>query len=158
MDLEPFGFPNTLEQLWLRELPGEVFEVSCIPFRSYGLALGDVVGLREGKLVASVKARSGRRVFHVFFTEPRPPEGGIDSRALLREAIASEGFLSEWSGDRHIAIDVPADADPSGIYRAVEEEVHRGTAYWEWADAEPFRCKDARDARDVDNRSSLPLN
>ncbi len=136
VDLEPFGFEKMCEQIWLSTRTGGGYEVACIPFRAYGLALGDVVELRDSRFVERVVERSGRRIFRVFFMEPRPR---IDSRLALRNALQSGGFLSEWSGDRHIAIDVPGSSDPSPLFRAVQCEIDAGTAFWEWGDSEPFQ-------------------
>ncbi|WP_179155063.1 DUF4265 domain-containing protein [Microbispora sp. GKU 823] len=141
VDLAPFGFEDEWEQVWLRPLEGDEFEFCCIPFRVYGVALGDRVKLRDGKFVSSVASKSGRRVFRVFFTAPRPPIRGSDLRGALRSAISSGGFLSEWSGDRHVAVDIPAAVDPAGLFAAVEREIRDGTAYWEWGDAEPFKAE-----------------
>ncbi|MFE9535471.1 DUF4265 domain-containing protein [Streptomyces sp. NPDC006691] len=138
VDLAPFGFENEQEQVWLRPLAGDEFEICCIPFRAYGISLGDRVGLRDGRFVASILSRSGRRVFRVFFTDPRPPVGYKDARHSLRSAISSGDFLAEWSGDRHVAIDIPESTDPTQLFAAVEGEIRNESAYWEWGDSEPF--------------------
>ncbi|MFI5676912.1 DUF4265 domain-containing protein [Streptomyces cellulosae] len=139
VDLAPFGFDDEQEQMWLRPLAEDRFEVCCIPFRVYGMALGDAVRLHGGRFVENVVASSGRLVFRVFFAEPRPPVTGGDSRDALREAISSGGFLAEWSGDRHVAVDIPEGADPSRLFSSVEQEVQNESAFWEWAHSEPFR-------------------
>ncbi|MET8243118.1 DUF4265 domain-containing protein [Streptomyces sp. NPDC005202] len=136
VDLEPFGFDGMCEQIWLSTRTDGGYEVACIPFRVYGMALGDVVELRDSRFVERVAGRSGRRVFRVFFVEPRPSD---DSRHALKRAVQSGGFLSEWSGDRHVAVDVPESSDPSPLFRAVQHEIDAGTAFWEWGDSEPFR-------------------
>ncbi|WP_406725814.1 DUF4265 domain-containing protein [Streptomyces sp. GD-15H] len=138
VDLAPFGFENEQEQVWLRSLGGEEFEVCCIPFQIYGVSLGDRVKLSDGRFVSGVLSRSGRKVFRVFFTDPRPPINVPDSRDALRSAIAAGRFLSEWSGDRHVAIDVPESCDPVQLFEAIEGEVINETAYCEWGDSEPF--------------------
>ncbi|MEV7098127.1 DUF4265 domain-containing protein [Amycolatopsis sp. NPDC051045] len=136
VDLAPFGLDGQQEQVWLKPSADGGLEVACIPFCAYGMALGDRVALADERFVARVVARSGRRVFRVFFTEPRPPG---DAREALRTAIAEGGFLAEWQGDRHVAIDVPEGAATSAVWMAVREEIENQTAYWEWADGEPFR-------------------
>jgi hypothetical protein len=118
VDLAPFGLAGQQEQVWLRPLPGGEFEVACIPFCVYGLALGDRVALVGERFVGRVVAPSGRRVFRVFFTEPRPPG---DAREALRAAVVEGDFLAEWQGERHVAIDVPEDAVTTGLWRAAEE-------------------------------------
>lgn len=52
------------EQLWARrDDEGRRFEVCCIPFFAYDLALGDVVETNAGFLVERVVRQSGRYVF-----------------------------------------------------------------------------------------------
>ena len=79
-DLAPFGSPDTCEQLWLKPLDGGEYEVCCIPFRAYGIALGDRVGLSARDFVDRVVHHSGRRVLRVLFIDPRPQPGGPDLR------------------------------------------------------------------------------
>lgn len=139
VDLEPFGFPDMSEQIWLRQLDSRRYEVSCIPFRVYGIALGDQVELEGGRFIARVVQGSGRRVLRVYFTDPRPPANGNDLRQGLVRAVESASLFSEWSGDRHVAIDVPIGADMHEVYASVTQEIEAESALWEWADSEPFR-------------------
>ncbi|MFD8389880.1 DUF4265 domain-containing protein [Streptomyces sp. NPDC059680] len=137
VDLAPFDLPGMLEQLWLREVGVEgSYEVCCIPFYAYGLALGDVVEKGESETVNRFVRKSGRRVLRVLFAEPRPL---MDSRSALRRAVDSAGLLSEWNGDRHVAIDVPDVAVMQSIFDSVQGEIQNGTAFWEWSDAKEFR-------------------
>lgn len=136
VDLAPFDFGEMLEQLWLREVDGGGHEVCCIPFYAYGLALGDVVGKSGPDTVDSLTSKSGRRVLRVFFAEPRP---SADSQSVLRSAVESAGLLSEWNGDRHVAIDVPDNSVMRPVFDSVQEEIQNGTAFWEWSDSKNFR-------------------
>lgn len=136
VDLTPFDLPGMLEQLWLRELDVEgSFEVCCIPFYAYGLALGDVVGRSESEAVDRLIRQSGRRVLRVLFAEPRPL---IDTRSALRRAVESAELLSEWNGDLQIAIDVPDISVMQSVFDCVQEEIESGTAFWEWSDVRSF--------------------
>lgn len=58
--------------------------------------------------------------------------------ARIKNAIKEAGLLSEWHGDRHVAIDVPPQANPSHLFEVMEREVTEAGAFWEWADARPF--------------------
>jgi hypothetical protein len=138
VDLGPFGFPNLNDQVWLKQLDQARYEVRCIPFRVYGIALGDVVELDNGRFIAQVVQASGRRVLRIFFTEPRPAANGDDARRDLIMEVGSAGLLSEWDGDRHVAIDVPPDANMQGVYDWVTREIELRSAFWEWADSKPF--------------------
>ncbi|MFC8827592.1 DUF4265 domain-containing protein [Streptomyces sp. NPDC057137] len=112
------------------------YEVCCIPFYAYGLALGDVVGRNESGAVDRLISKSSRRVLPVYFAEPRPL---TDTRSALRRAVESTGLLSEWNGDHQIALDVPDISVMQSIFNCVQEEIESGTAFWEWSDARNFR-------------------
>ncbi|MFG3046720.1 DUF4265 domain-containing protein [Streptomyces sp. NPDC048241] len=136
VDLTPFDLPGMREQLWLREVDeGGAYEVSCIPFYAYGVALGDVVGTSDAHDVVRVIRKSGRRAIRVLFTEPRP---SVDSRSALRAAVESANLLSEWNGDRMVAIDFPDGSSSQPIVDCIQGEVEGGTAFWEWSDSMEF--------------------
>ncbi|MGW2840350.1 DUF4265 domain-containing protein [Streptomyces sp. NPDC001493] len=142
VDLAPFDLRGMLEQVWLREIGEEGgYEVCCIPFHAHGLALGDVVEKGESETVSRLIRKSGRRVLRVLFAEPRPL---TDSRSALRMAVDSAGLLSEWNGDRFVAIDVPDISAMQPIFDSVQGEIQNGTALWEWGDSKEFRSANGR--------------
>ncbi len=55
----------------------------------------------------------------------------------LRSAGGGE-LVSEWSGDRHVAIHVPSGELPAGPLGTAIDESH-DVVVSEWADVEPFR-------------------
>ncbi|MFF4535538.1 DUF4265 domain-containing protein [Streptomyces aureus] len=134
VDLAPFDLEKSIEQLWLSKAEGG-YEVCCIPFWAYGLALGDVVAVSDNGYISGIVRKSGRRVLRVLFLEPRP---SMDSRVPLRSVLESAGLLSEWNGDRHVAIDVPDESAMRQVYDVLNPEIQNGTAFWEWADARDF--------------------
>ncbi|MEU9603213.1 DUF4265 domain-containing protein [Streptomyces sp. NPDC048057] len=137
VDLRAFGLERMLEQLWLREASESgSYAVCCIPFYAYGLALGDVVRLNASGGVERLVRKSGRRVLRVLFAEDRP---SADSRSALREAVDACGLLSEWNGERQVAIDVLDASIIQPVYDSVQEEIRNGTAFWEWSDVTQFR-------------------
>ncbi|WP_206308864.1 DUF4265 domain-containing protein [Streptomyces sp. A1136] len=136
LDLAPFDLQGMREQLWLRQVGVEGnYEVCCIPFYAYGLALGDVVQKNESGNIDRLIRKSGRRALRILFAEPRPLS---DSRSALRRAVHIAGLLSEWNGDRHVAIDVPNLSAMQPIFDCVQGEIQGGTAFWEWSDAREF--------------------
>ncbi|MEW1778717.1 DUF4265 domain-containing protein [Streptomyces sp. NPDC086777] len=136
VDLAPFDLPGMLEQLWLREVNEEgAYEVCCIPFYAYGVALGDVIEKGESGSMDRVIEKSGRRVLRILFSESRP---ALDSRPMLRRTLDSAGLLNEWNGDRHVAIDVPDDSVMQPIYDSVRNEIEGTTAFWEWNDSKRY--------------------
>src|SRR4051794_33643503 len=75
IDLEPFGMPGRTEQLWVRRLDGETFEVCCLPFFPYGIALGDVIAARPDEadrvVFDRVVQKSGHRLLRFAFRDKR---------------------------------------------------------------------------------------
>lgn len=136
IDLAPFELGGMVEQVWLRENEeGGGYEVCCIPFYAYGLALGDVVEKTDSNTVGTLVSKAGHRVLRVFFAAPPP---SADSRSALRVAVESAGLLSEWNVDRHVAIDVPGASAVQPVFAAVQGEIENGTAFWEWNDSKDF--------------------
>ncbi|MFG3283351.1 DUF4265 domain-containing protein [Streptomyces sp. NPDC048111] len=137
VDLAPYGLDGQMEQLWLKPFNDGTFSVACIPFRVYGLALGDRVLLSEDDEVSEVVGLSWHRVLRMLMPTPDPTRL-IEATARIKHEIDAVGLLSEWSGDRHVAIDVPPQATPSQLFDVMEREVDEAGAFWEWADAMPF--------------------
>ena len=96
------------EQLWAKQLSDDTFEICCIPFFVYDLALGDVVQTApEGGrryMVDKVVRPSGRFVFRVWLGDSFQPRHEIAGQL---EAI---GAVLEWSSPNLLAVDA-ADED-----------------------------------------------
>lgn len=87
------------EQLWARRVGPAQFEICCIPFFVYDLALGDVVEVGPENDVTKVVSKSGRFVFGAYV-------GESDLRPADVEALAGELEAQfEWFGDALIALD-----------------------------------------------------
>ncbi|MFO0756889.1 MAG: DUF4265 domain-containing protein [Byssovorax sp.] len=122
-DLTAFGLPGRWEQLWARRISESEFEICCIPYFTYGLALGDTVSTRPvgGKtyVVADVLMRSGRRVLRLWL------KGAVgEARDLLRRYLSSAPLAHEWSSDNLVAIDLPSeelDADGSTLLASLTD-------------------------------------
>lgn len=96
------------EQLWVRHLDLGKYELCCLPFFAYGLALGDVLDVavdRDDRLVITGLARSGGRslIRVVAGLEADVPTFHDALHALL----ATEGLIHEWHRSGYVAIDVP---------------------------------------------------
>jgi hypothetical protein len=87
------------EQLFARRVDERRFELCCIPFFSYGLALGDVVETDDDFNVIGVHEASGRKVLRVWFGEAT-----IEPSEITRE-LAERGAQMEWSSENLLAID-----------------------------------------------------
>jgi hypothetical protein len=91
------------EQLWARRLTDDTFEICCIPFFAYDLALGDVVqtASANGKdyAVQRVTRPSGRFVFRVWLGDSSQP------REEVAAQLRAMGGVVEWSSVNLLAVD-----------------------------------------------------
>jgi hypothetical protein len=79
------------EQLWARQVSDQRFEICCIPFFVYDVALGHVVETDANDDLAGVVERSVRSVFRLWFGEAFHP------RQEVADELAELGALHEWS-------------------------------------------------------------
>lgn len=93
------GGDTKTEQLWARQIDQYRFEICCIPFFVYDLALGDVVETDANYIVQRVAEPSGRYVFRVWLDESFRPRGEI------AEELTALGSLIEWSSGNLLAVD-----------------------------------------------------
>jgi hypothetical protein len=106
-DLSSHGMPGRFEQFWTRRVSDTVFEISCIPFFSYGIALGDKVEVNEGCVIQKVVERGGHKTLRVAVANKK----NLDHlHEVLHEWVEKTGLLYEWYASGYLAVDVPPDA------------------------------------------------
>jgi hypothetical protein len=136
VDLAKFDLEGEAEQVWLQGVGEGRFKLCCIPFRAYGLSLGDEVGLSaDGVTVVQVYAKSGNRTMRALLMP------GSDAREIVEkicENISQLRLESEWSGDRHVAVNIPEGVDLSKLIELADKYESDGRLYWEWSDVMPF--------------------
>ncbi|MFD6356293.1 DUF4265 domain-containing protein [Nocardia tengchongensis] len=144
-NLEPYGFPDTLEQLWLEPQGEDTFKVSCVPFRVYGLALGDRVRLDPaGQQVTELLEKSEHRVFRILLLPALSDSEATRLHGAIDDAVTQNHLKSEWSGDRHIAIDLPPGRNIHLVWALIKDAANDGSIAWEWGDVEQFQPGDVK--------------
>jgi hypothetical protein len=95
--------PRRFEQLFARRVGDDRFEVCCIPFALYDVALGDIVATApkgdRKYVLKEVAEPSGRYVFRVWFGESFHP------RDEVAQELKALGSLTEWSSRNLLAVD-----------------------------------------------------
>lgn len=111
------------EQLWAKQLEEHRFEICCIPFFLYDMALGDIVETDADYNVVRVAKPSGRYIFRAWFGDSTHPHEEITAR------LAEMGALMEWSSPNLLAIDAAdaAHAQDVADYLSEQEENERLT-------------------------------
>lgn len=93
------------EQLWSRQVDESRFELCCIPFFAFDLALGDIVeaGPHAGRqyVVRRVIEPSGHYTFRVWFGDAQLPDARDE---VVVELTLLAGAL-EWSSENLLALD-----------------------------------------------------
>ena len=124
--IDPSDTDISSEQLWARKVDDKHFEVCCIPFFAYDLALGDVVEVDSSYMVQRVSMPSGRYVFRVHFDE-----------SMLRnceetvERLTEMGALLERSSSSLLAVDAQDAAHAHKVADYLVERENLGRLIYE---------------------------
>jgi len=113
------------EQLWARQLGENRFEICCIPFFLYDVALGDVVETDANYDLVRVVVASGRFVFRVWFGDSFHP------RQEVANELSELGALSEWSSTNLLAVDASDGAHAQSIADYLAEQERAGRLMYE---------------------------
>jgi len=114
------------EQLWARRISTNRFEVCCIPFFVYGLALGDEVETNELFVIQRRVRTAGHHTYRAWFTDP-------DARIEVHETLTEWGYLVEWrysTGDL-IAIDAESEKSAQVLVKYLEDHARAERLIWE---------------------------
>ena len=123
--IDPAGSDLTTEQFWARKVDDSHFELCCIPFFAYDLALGDVVETDSQHMVRRVSTASGRFVFRAWFGDS----------SYMRDEIAHEltarGALLEVSSTNLLAIDARDQVHAQELADFLQEQEDLGRLIYE---------------------------
>jgi hypothetical protein len=107
-DLANFGLAERKEQLWARQLALTRFEICCIPFFTYGIALGDVVETNvDSNEFATVNEKRGHKTFRIAIKK-RQDSG--ECHVIVHDMLMKLEALYEWYDSHYVAVDVESAA------------------------------------------------
>ncbi|MEV5505558.1 DUF4265 domain-containing protein [Streptomyces orinoci] len=117
------------EQLWTRRIADDRFEVTCLPFFTYGICYRDVVTIDGNHMVSAVVEKSGHRTLRVALAaEHRDGERLHD---LLHGKVTEVGLPHEWLHGTYLAVDLAPGADAAGLVAVLESPSQKGALHWE---------------------------
>lgn len=121
-----------LEQLWVRQISESEFEVCCVPFFTYGIALGDTVrsksGLGKKYLIDSATSCSGRQVLRLNYERTTD----LTEKDKVLQKLREVGCVFEWYSEYLLAVDSPNQNVTTmleSLFKSLEE---RGLAKYEF--------------------------
>jgi hypothetical protein len=94
------------EQFWVNRRAERLFEIRCIPFFTYGLALGDVVETDEQYRFLRVVEKCGHRNLRIAIINQI-----TETHALIADWVLKTGLLNEWHKPTYVAMDCPPELD-----------------------------------------------
>ena len=106
-----------------------IFQVCCIPFFTYGIALGDLIEVDRDSRVASIVHRSGRRVIRVAC------KGRAEAQIhheWLHDLLVSSGVLHEFSSSGYVSIDIENEGQADALVSTLQPRVETALIMWEW--------------------------
>jgi hypothetical protein len=116
------------EQLWLRQIGPLTFELCCISFHLYDLALGDVVQTDEHFDLLEVVDRTQHATDRVWLRDQPADRAGLVAR------LAGLGALLEWEGHDVLAIDASDRAMRQAIADDLWAQEQAGQLQYETGD------------------------
>jgi hypothetical protein len=137
VDLGPYDFPGRAEQLWARTVGDGHYELCCIPFFTYGFALGDVVSWDPETRTLRMTAAAGHGNLRVVFAS-RADAAAHHER--LHGLLIDSGVLVEFSSAGYAAIDIANAAQQDAVIAVLAPLVESGTVVWEWGSDELHRA------------------
>jgi hypothetical protein len=114
-DIEGDG---NFEQLWTKRLDEDRFEICCVPFFAYDLALGDVVraDADTGFVIQSVEKRSGNGVARVAVKRAEEAE---TVHSDLHDLLQRLHYLHEWFAPGYAAINLDAGRPHDDLFEGL---------------------------------------
>lgn len=118
------------EQIWARQLEDNLFEVCCIPFFTYGLALGDFVSVAtlEGKeyVINGLEKSGGQKTYRLWFLD-------ISNWGSIIDEIRGFGCLAEvrWEKSKLISASAPSLETSSLLESYLNDLTSKEEITWE---------------------------
>jgi hypothetical protein len=120
------GSGITHEQLWGRQVGSHRFQVCCIPYFLYAVALGDTVETDDDLLLRRVVKRRGRWVFRA-----RIEHSDAAAHERVHGDLRKLGALTEWRTSRIAAIDAKGPKAAQRVADYLQREADRGALIYE---------------------------
>jgi Domain of unknown function (DUF4265) len=108
---------DNYEQLWTRPVGEDLFEVCCIPFFAYDLALGDVVRAQDG-VIRSVERRSGNGVVRIAVKQAEDVE---DMHVHIHDLLGRLEYLCEWFAPGYVAVSVEPERAHDELFAGIAD-------------------------------------
>jgi len=125
------GINKKWEQLWAKDLKNGKYEICCIPFCIYDLALGDHVEINNKNTLGNVIKRSGNWTIRAWFGEISDDQQDEEKTAVINKVRNQLGCLVEWQSARMLAINVASNETAKDVVQYLKEKQDHGDMVYE---------------------------
>ncbi|MFJ8301101.1 DUF4265 domain-containing protein [Streptomyces sp. NPDC094447] len=118
------------EQLGVRRLTGDTFEVACLPFFTQGICHRDVVTVDDDQLVTAVVHKSGHQTIRVALVMKNQNDRD-QIRELIQVRVTETGLPHEWLHVDYLAVDLPPGSDAGSLVHLLKHLSQTHNLHWE---------------------------
>ena len=134
VDLSQAGMAGRWEQLWALRLGGNKFEICCLPFFTYGIALGDTVETQvyseNGHIVSKVIRKSGHQLLRVALSK----RDDLDElHEIIHSKLVETGHLHEWHASGYLSVDIAYPSQAEALTVVLRPYAEAGRLFYEIA-------------------------
>ncbi|MCI0694174.1 DUF4265 domain-containing protein [candidate division KSB1 bacterium] len=147
---------NDVENIWVKQITGNLYEVLTIPFWAYNLSLGDVVECHPdedglGLFIGKVLQKSGNRTVRIAF---KAKEGINHPEAQkLVDYFKEHDLRFEKFSIRLFSLNLPSEGEYQKLIKRLDAVPKEAEMIWEDGDPQPEKNLDGSDV--VKPNSSL---
>lgn len=123
-DLSDYGMPGRFEQIWVKTINDRVFQVCCVPFFVYGIALGDLVETDDEFTFQRIASKSGHKTLRIAVAKKTDD---AHLHTVCHEWVVQSGLLHEWYSDGYLAVDLPPDVHDVENMQVLDELEQSGS-------------------------------
>ena len=128
-ELTSHGLDGGFEQLWARREDDTRFELCCIPFFPYGMALGDRLSWDDSTHRVEVTGSAGHGTIRIALSH----QVEVDRlHSQLHGDLVEAGFLVEFNSPGYGAIDLASDEQFDLAPGLLAPNVKQNILSWEW--------------------------
>lgn len=133
-DLSEAGMAGRWEQLWASRVGGNRFEVCCLPFFTYGMALGDTVETQlrpeDQHIVSKVVQKSGRQLLRAALSK----QEDLDTlHEAIHRKLVEMGCLHEWHASGYLSVDISSQSQADELVAFLKPYAEAGRFFYEMA-------------------------
>jgi Domain of unknown function (DUF4265) len=87
------------EQLWVNRENDQSYQICCIPFFTYGIALGDIVTVDDRLVITKKLSNSGHKTVRIWFADTP-----VSISSEFGAELFSLGYILEWQSKKMLAL------------------------------------------------------